>query len=694
MTSVHIPSSLTLLENTAFAAVYTLEKVTFGPNSGIKSLTYNTFIASKIKSFEIPPNVSYFQALVFNEIYTMESITVDPNNPNFYSNGVALFSSLKITLLYVVSSLTNDEFIVPETVSIIATACFVNSHIKKIMIQNPKTTINDYAFGASFINSIEIPDSVTNFGPSVFSKAINLKQIKLPSSITVITKLMFAHSGLTNISIPDGVYRIEDEAFKNCTDLVEIYMPSNLTELGGGVIDLSRKARYVFTYNSGIYLLNDEILIDNANTTISQYFGNKETVKIPETVVRIKKSAFKSKTSLITLECDGNSQLQYIESYAFQGCTNLKTIFSFPLIVSIESYAFQFTSINQPITFGKSLSFVGGWAYSRCLSLPSVTFTSSVELSIDENAFYQCTKLSFLLFDCSNSTSLGLNCFNGLSSLERLHIPLKITSVVIGCFQFCGLKSITFESNFFTQGSIPEGMFRNCSSLSDITLPTNIISIGGQAFMNTNISSVVIPDSLETLDRQCFKGCSFLSEVEITSRSVLREISYGVFDGCIRFSKLSEFASVNFVSNYGALYNKEQTKMYVYPPASPSSFFSLSYSVKYIADSAFIGCINLRSVMIPDNSVVSIGNNAFEGCINLRSINIPKCVKFIGDNAFLGCKNLICGSVIYEDNSIAFRNKLVKSGLSIKSLSECHAKTCKSTYYSMNYYPLFVFILI
>ena len=60
------------------------------------------------------------------------------------------------------------------------------------------------------------------------------------------------------------------------------------------------------------------------------------------------------------------------------------------------------------------------------------------------------------------------------------------------------------------------------------------------------------------------------------------------------------------------------------------------YSVTSIGDWAFVGCIGLNSITIP-NSVTSIGDHAFESCSSLTSITIPNSVTSIGDYAFSYC---------------------------------------------------------
>ena len=70
-----------------------------------------------------------------------------------------------------------------------------------------------------------------------------------------------------------------------------------------------------------------------------------------------------------------------------------------------------------------------------------------------------------------------------------------------------------------------------------------------------------------------------------------------------------------------------------------------------IESSAFNGCANLTSIIIPD-SITSIGDFAFENCSGLTSITIPDSVTSIGDHAFYNCSSLT--SITVSENNKYF----------------------------------------
>ena len=89
---------------------------------------------------------------------------------------------------------------------------------------------------------------------------------------------------------------------------------------------------------------------------------------------------------------------------------------------------------------------------------------------------------------------------------------------------------------------------------------------------------------------------------------------------------------------FGVKYSKDWKRL-LEANIGSDGVYSIRKGVKVIAKNAFLYCLCLDNINIP-NSVISIGSNAFKGCWSLKSINIPESVTCIEDYAFAYCNSL------------------------------------------------------
>ena len=114
--------------------------------------------------------------------------------------------------------------------------------------------------------------------------------------------------------------------------------------------------------------------------------------------------------------------------------------------------------------------------------------------------------------------------------------------------------------------------------------------------------------------------------------------------------------TVTYRGNYCDEYSNEYSGNVVIP--STVTYLVNTYYVTSIGERAFMGCIGLKSITIP-NSVTSIGERAFEYCSGLTSITIPNSVTSIRRYAFAGCSGLTSvtiGNSVTSIGDSAFSN--------------------------------------
>ena len=240
----------------------------------------------------------------------------------------------------------------------------------------------------------------------------------------------------------------------------------------------------------------------------------------------------------------------------------------------------------------------------------------------------------------------------------------------------------------------------------DVIIPSLIedfpvVQLGKSAFYESNIVSVVIPDSVILIGgydgRGCFYGCESLQKVTLSKN--LKNISEGCFYGCSSLkeitlpegletigydafakSGLESITIPNSVIMIGGYNNYSSDGRGCFYYCESLQKVTLSKNLKYIFGMCFHKCSSLKEIALPEglekigyyafsesglesitipDSVSFIGDFAFQECENLKTVTIGNGVKIIKDCAFIGCSALTTvtiGSGIESIKNRAFAN--------------------------------------
>jgi hypothetical protein len=342
---------------------------------------------------------------------------------------------------------------------------------------------------------------------------------------------------LKNVVLPASVSYISDLAFKDCRGINAYFVDPdnpNYSSIDGCIY--SKDSKKLFKV--------PEI---------------KESCLLPEGLKCVGSRAFCDCTKLKELRLP--DQLSEIEDFAFYGCWQLEGINLPKKIMSIGKYAFAGCSkmTLSDSVFSSQLYIVDDYAFKDCHSINAVKLSPSIKvlgegvfsgcnnlefcqmpstyLRIPDFFFSGCTKLNQLSYS-SEIEYVGRCSFKDCTSLNRITIPPSCKELLGNPFGGLNRDSIVIDNpNFYYENGLlidtnNNAVISYCAveSAADIIIPKGIVKICANAFENSDIASVSLPCSLETIETMSFAGCKNIKD--IIFRSSLKNIKEGAFNGC------------------------------------------------------------------------------------------------------------------------------------------------------------------
>lgn len=351
---------------------------------------------------------------------------------------------------------------------------------------------------------------------------------------------------------------------------------------------------------------------------------------------------------------NGNGLIEYEEA---ANVTDLGNVFQrqkissfdelrfFTSLTSIPENAFEGCQSLKSITIPEGVSRIGSGAFRNCLSLESISIPSSVT-EIQSYALENCSSLEELALP-EALENLGDYALSGLSSVKSIDLPENM-SVGQGVFKgWKSLISIEIPSNWT---ELTNEAFKDCSSISEIIVPDNIIRLGDSCFCGCrSLTSISLPVGLESLMSYAFQDCSSLESIRIPENAVIDKSrgNYALFKGC---ASLKEVSIPSSWRELGDDY---------FNGCSGLESFTVPDGIARVGGRCFSGCVSLLSVDLPE-SLLAIDELCFWGCISLKSVEIPGKIKFLDQGIFNGCSSL--ESVILPEGLVAIGSKTDTEG--------------------------------
>lgn len=305
---------------------------------------------------------------------------------------------------------------------------------------------------------------ITKIMPCAFKNAVNVTAVKLPYTLAEIGNSAFYNcTGLQRIELPAGLKEIPLEAFYNCAALTEINLPR--------VTKISTSAFYKCSSLTSLHIPQSVREIGNG---ITAYCKNLTSLTVDE--------------NNLFYESEGNCIIKKSTHTIIAGCIASAIPQSAKTIGSLAFCG----SMPEPFVIPSNI---------EKLELCALSMYPGKTLVIPESVTY----LDYEFIDyCPNLTQITVAENNPVYRSEGNCIIEKATGTVVkGC----------------NTSVIPQGIkaIGPCAfkwfQAEEIVIPHGVEIIYEEAFLESTVKKVVLPDTLTEIRGAAFRKCENITEI-------------------------------------------------------------------------------------------------------------------------------------------------------------------------------------
>ena len=503
------------------------------------------------------------------------------------------------------------------------------SSLESIQLPSYLTTIQKEAFvGCESLKSVTIYNKVTSIAEKAFYECANIETLTMSTAITTIGDYAFyGCAKLKAVSLPVALTTIGKHAFDGCSSIARFYLYYKVESIGEGAFaNCTSCANFQVHANNPYFTTNLYRVLSKDGTTLYVYPAGMTTKNyaFPVSVVNIAPYALAGASNITSVTFNN---VETIGDYAFDGCENLATV-SFPESVkSVGKGAFRNCQSLYTLMMTDQLTSIGEKAFEGVAQGIRTEVKWTSPLSISNGTFSNFTPVTdggitgrlFVPVGTVNAYK-SANGWKWFSFIKEGTIAdyaqeiiqfkdAKVQEICVANFDSDHDGYVTYDeaAAVTSIGSLFNGA--EIASFDELQYFTHLTTIPAEAFANSTLTSVVLPNSVVTIGANAFAFCNKLKTFNVPAS--VKTIGNGVLKSCAALTAITvDEANANYTTGIGALFTKDHSTLLQFPAYSSYTNIMIPDGVKTIAPEAFLGASRLKTVSIY-KSVQTIGEKAF-----------------------------------------------------------------------------------
>ena len=278
---------------------------------------------------------------------------------------------------------------------------------------------------------------------------------------------------------------------------------------------------------------------------------------------------------------------------------------------ALEKAGIDFSRVNK-LVIGNGITGFDRWGmWNLKKYIKELEIHGNAGMNMPEQCFYDVPNIESVVI--SGAVDVPRDMFGKCTGLKKVTLKNGVRSIGEDVFRDCSsLEGVIFENTVLEK--ISDGAFWGCSALSSIVLPDSVTEIERNAFFETGLRNIQLPEKLTLIGGGAFCNCKNLKQVQLPPQ--LKELGEGAFFNCENLTQIQLPAQLNKLGT-DAFRN-----------CTSLDKIDIPAGLTQIGPDTFCNT-GLTSVTLHEG-LTKIEDGAFHDCLKLKKIRIPKSVTDIG----------------------------------------------------------------